>query len=63
MVFKDDVAAEFAGKFGEDIAEDIGVLFDDAGERDDKDNSAKVVFARMAKRKTTGSGGLGMREA
>ena len=42
-MFKDDFATDFPGEFGESLAENIGVLFDDAGKGDDKDRSTEAV--------------------
>lgn len=47
-MFEDNVAAEFLGQRGENLTENIGVLFDDAGERDDEDDSSVAVFQGVA---------------
>lgn len=43
VMFENDVASEFLGQKCEHFAEDVGVLFDDAGERDNENDATMVV--------------------
>jgi len=47
-MFENDFAAEGFGERGEGFSEDISVLCDDAGERNDEDDAAEIVFFGVA---------------
>ena len=51
MVFEDDFTTECFGEWGEGFAENVGVLGNNGGERDDENDAAKSMFFRMAQSK------------
>lgn len=54
VVFEDDVATKLFCERGEDITKNVGVLFDDASERNDKNDATMSIFECVAKGKKQG---------
>ena len=48
VVFKDGAKSQLTFEFCKDLAEAIGILFDNAGERDDVDHPSKSVIEGVA---------------